>query len=175
MGTTVFIYRSVWKNLLLLLVTLVFVVMGVFALQKHPDDLMLWLGISFFGIGGVFLLFLVLKERLMRTPFLTVTDKSVVMSTLKDWEINFVDVERFFLISMGRTKFIGIEYKPGVEHQKMDDATTLGRWVRQFNVKASGFQESIPADGLTIKPQQLCDLLNERLQSYHSNLSNATK
>jgi hypothetical protein len=46
----------------------------------------------------------------------------------------------------------------------LDDATFLGRLARKFNLSVSGTQESIAVTGLTIKAQELLDLLTDRLQ-----------
>jgi len=61
---------------------------------------------------------------------------------------------------------IGVKYKKNIEAQRLDNAGQWGRAVRNFNVKLVGAQESIAADGLKIKPQALCDLLNERLEEW---------
>ena len=61
---------------------------------------------------------------------------------------------------------IGVKYKKNIEAQRLDNAGQLGRAVRHFNVKVAGAQESIAAAGLKIKPQVLCDLLNERLEKW---------
>jgi hypothetical protein len=45
----------------------------------------------------------------------------------------------------------------------MNDASSAGRTIRKMNERIAGIQESLPADDLTIKPQQLCDLLNMKL------------
>ena len=58
---------------------------------------------------------------------------------------------------------IGIKYKKEVEFQKMNDASSAGRTIRKLNESLVGVQESLLADGLNIKPQELCDLLNMRL------------
>ena len=56
-----------------------------------------------------------------------------------------------------------LPHKKEVELQKMNEASSAGRTVRKINEKIAGSQESLPADDFTIKPQQLCDLLNMKL------------
>lgn len=86
------IYHSVWKYLPTILILLVFTIIFVYAITQGKDT-PLWAlgGLLFFGLGFLFMLFMVLRER--------------------------------------------------------------------FNA-----QEGIHASKLTIKPKQLCDLLNERLK-----------
>ena len=55
------------------------------------------------------------------------------------------------MLGVKHSKMIGIRYKEGVERQKLDDATFLGRLARKFNLSVSGTQESIAVTGLTIR------------------------
>ena len=70
------IYHSLWRMLLLILGCSVFVAIGI-AMVRDPrmgpvNLAMAWLGIVFFGLGGIALLFWLLTERLTRRPFLTI-------------------------------------------------------------------------------------------------------
>jgi hypothetical protein len=40
-----------------------------------------------------------------------------------------------------------------------------GRAVRRFNKSVAGSQEGLLAEGLTIKPKDLCEILNERVKN----------
>ena len=163
------IYHSLWRMLLLILGCAVFVAIGI-AMVRDPrlgavNIAMAWLGIVFFGLGGIALLFWLLTERLTRRSFLTINDESVVYSSpFQQYEIRFADVESFVMLGVKHSKMIGIRYKEGVERQKLDDATFLGRLARKFNLSVSGTQESIAVTGLTIKAQELLDWLTDRLQ-----------
>ena len=168
------IYRSVWRNALLILCCLAFAAGSVLILlDGNEKPLMViiaaWIGILFFGLGGLFVAYLVLKEQLTRTPYLVITDEKVIMNGEKPWEASFADVEIFFLTRVSTARMIGVKYKKNIEAQRLDNAGQLGRAVRHFNVKVAGAQESIGAVGLTIKPQVLCDLLNERLEEFNRN------
>ena len=110
------------------------------------------------------MLFLILRERISHKAYYIITDESVLIdSGMKKWEVRFADVEEFYLINVTSSKQIGIKYKKEVEFQMMSDASSLGRTIRKMNESIAGVQESLPADGLNIKPQALCDLLNMRL------------
>ena len=168
------IYRSVWRNALLILCCLAFAAGSVLILlDGNEKPLMViiaaWIGILFFGLGGLFVAYLVLKEQLTRTPYLVITDEKVIMNEGKPWEASFADVEIFFLTRVSTAWMIGVKYKKSIEDQRLDNASQLGRAVRHFNVKVAGAQESIAADGLKIKPQALCDLLNEKLEEFNRN------
>ena len=111
------------------------------------------------------LLYWLLKERLTGQPFLTITDEGVIYSGgWKQYEIRFADVNSFSLLGGRQNKIIGIHFKDGVERQKMEDANIIGRLARRFNLAVSGTQESISLSGVSMKAQELCDLLNDRLK-----------
>ena len=113
------IYHSIWKNIGLIATCFVFVAMGILMLLRGEQSFIAWTGILFFilffGGGGLFVLFLILRERISHKAYYIITDESV------------------------------------------------GRTFRKLNELLAGVQESLPADGLNIKPQELCDLLNMRL------------
>ncbi len=158
------IYHSIWKNIALMAVCFVFVAMVIIMLLHGEHSFTVWAGILLFGGGGLFVLFLILRERICHKAYYIITDESVLMdSGMKKWEVRFADVEEFYLINVVSSKLIGIKYKKEVEFQKMSDANSAGRTIRKLNESIAGVQESLPADGLNIKPQDLCDLLNMRL------------
>ena len=105
-----------------------------------------------------------MRERINHKPYYIIADECVIIdSGMKKWEVPFADVEEFYLINVMSTKQIGIRYKKEIELQKMNDASNVGRRIRKMNERIAGVQESLLADDLTIKPQQLCDLLNMKL------------
>jgi hypothetical protein len=161
------VYRSIWKYVKVILGSFLLAAASVLILLNHSflifEKIIAWIGVAFFGLGGLFLIFVVLKEKILGKPFLVITDKGVIVDHGKRWEVNFEDVEKFVLYK-NNGKIIGIHYKKGINSKKLNDANPLRRNVRKFNDKIAGFQEGIPADNLTINAQNLCDLLNERRQ-----------
>ena len=69
-------------------------------------------------------------------------------------------------MDLGRAKqrVVNVNFLKQVEEHRIKDASKMGRSVRRFNMRLAGAQESIGAEGLTMKPQALCDLLNSRLK-----------
>ena len=158
------IYHSIRKNIALVAVSFAFVAMGVFQLLNGDNAFIVWADVLFFGLCGLFFVFLMLRERINHKPYYIITDECVIIdSGMKKWEVRFADVEEFYLINVSSSKQIGIKYKKEVEFQKMNEASSAGRTIRKLNERIAGVQESLPADGLNIKPQELCDLLNMRL------------
>ena len=68
--------------LLLIVASLAFAVAG-FSMAIHSTKgfhiVVGWIGVVFFGLGGLYMLYGTLKERLTGKPFLTITDEAVIM------------------------------------------------------------------------------------------------
>ena len=161
------IYHSPWRMLLLVLASLAFAVVGFFITIHSPKGFHIvvgWIGVVFFGLGGLYMLYGMLKERLTGKPFLTITDEAVIMDGMKHAVIRFADVESFNMVKMGKQEFVAVHYKPGVELKKMDEANALDRSIRKLNRQLVNAQENISTTGTGMKVQELCDLLNERLR-----------
>ncbi len=158
------IYHSVKKNIALLAICFAFAAVGVMMLLDGEKTFIAWTSILFFGGGGLFVLYLILRERISGKAYYIITDESVLVdSGMKKWEVRFADVEAFYPIIVGSSKQIGIKYKKDVEFQKMNDASSAGRIFRKLSGMIAGVPESLPVDGLNIDPQELCDLLDMRL------------
>lgn len=167
MMETVRIYHSMWRMLLLAIVSLAMAVGGYLMAIHSPKGFHIvvgWIGVVFFGLGGLYMLYGMLKERLTGKPFLTITDEAVIMEGMKQAVIRFADVESFNVVKMGKQEFVAVHYKPGVELKKMDEANGLDRSIRKLNRQLVNAQENISTTGTGMKAQELCDLLNERMK-----------
>ena len=163
---TIKIYHSPWRMLFLVFACVIFVVGSVFMLEHTKDVfhvVVAWIGIVLFGLGGLYMLYATLKERLTGKPFLTITDDRIISEGLKQTVIHFSDVESFDVVKMRKQQFVAVHYKPGVEQQKLDEADTLDRSIRNLNRRLVNAQENISTVGTGMKAEALCDLLNERL------------
>ena len=100
---TIRIYHSPWRMLLLVLASLVFAVAGFFMAIHSPKGFHIvvgWISVVFFGLGGLYMLYGTLKERLTGKPFLTITDEAVIMDGMKQAVIRFADVKSFNVVKM---------------------------------------------------------------------------
>jgi hypothetical protein len=153
--------------LLLAIVSLAMAVGGYLMAIHSPKGFHIvvgWISVVFFGLGGLYMLYGTLKERLTGKPFLTITDEAVIMEGMKQAVIRFADVESFNVVKMGKQEFVAVHYKPGVELKKMDEANGLDRSIRKLNLQLVNAQENISTTGTDMKAQELCDLLNERMK-----------
>lgn len=157
------IYHSVWKNGITTIGCLAFAVLGLIFLPEDGAPWFVWLAIVFFGLGGLFMAYQVIKEKITHRPYLIITDEFVQMNSGRGWEIRYADVDSFFLTKAMSAKMIGITYKKEIEARKMEEAKEAGRAVRRLNTKIAGTPEAIPAFDLTMKPKEIVEILNERL------------
>ena len=141
------IYHTIWRRelfiaILCLAATFLIPFIGTF----KPGDLGVLL---FLGLTGLYILFTVFRERLLHKPYLTINDESIIMKRKHYPEnvIRFDEVksfERETLSFLGHTSYTGMI----IVHLK----------------NGHGFVNVISAGDLTMKSQDLYELLNERLQ-----------
>ena len=168
------IYHSVWKSLLLVILGFSFTIFLWRMLQIPPANtpffikLITWIGLLFLGFCSLYMLFLLLHQLLTRQPYLTITDQCVIIKTVRTQVINFADVNSFELITYRNNKFIGIHYKRGVANRKNKGANRFDRIIRNLNKRLVNTPETISTTCLTMKTEQLCNLLNERLKQFSS-------
>ena len=108
---TIKIYHSPWRMLFLAFACIIFVVGSVFMLEHTKDVfhvVVAWIGIAFFGLGGLYMLYATLKERLTGKPFLTITDDRIISEGLKQTVIHFSDVESFDVVNMRKQQFVAV-------------------------------------------------------------------
>ena len=159
MNEEVRVYHSVWKNLMLGFLSLLIAGTAGFLLQDSNsrldtvDELIFWSGLILFGAGALFIIY---NDRID----CYVQIKSAYTS------IYYADVEHFRLVNLRSVKFIAIDYKETPLANKMDSASVLMRWGLKFNRNVTGAIENLPADSLTMKANDILELLNNRLETW---------
>ena len=116
-------------------------------IRKYPAPLFL---VCF--IGCVFLLFMVINKILMipKRTYLTINDDRIIIYDKREpEEICFNEVKTFECEIIRLWRF-NIPTDGIIAHLK----------------NGNGYVKTFSAGGLTVKPQRLCDLLNERLSEY---------
>lgn len=167
------IYQSLWRNMLLGVLCLAFAVGGCMIIKDDYCNLMTkvlggWLSVVFFGGGGLFVIILTLYNRIRCTPLLIIHNDRLEMYVQRKavyHTVYFADVKRFRLINVFHTKQIAIDYKVVPFINKFEESSGVKQRVMRFNFNTLGAIESIPADNLTMKGKDICDLLNERLRT----------
>ena len=107
------IYHSSWRMLSLDLACLSLVAGSVF-MPEHTMDvfqfIIAWISIVFFCLGGLYMRYATMKERLTGKPFLTITDKDMISESVKQTVIRFADVESFEVAKMRNQQFVDVHY-----------------------------------------------------------------
>lgn len=160
------IYRIVWKHLLAAIVCLALTAIAFISHSQGKGGAgEVTVGL-FFGLGGLFLLYLTWKVR--HRPYLTITDKCLTQSradsSLPDHTVRFTEVDHFeltpFNILLPLERDLKVFYKKDKDKQKVFSPTFLGRLAAKL---FSGADEYIAIHGINMNAQDLCDLLNERV------------
>ncbi len=152
---------------MLLGASLLFILAGIFILHMHRNVFHLvvgWGTILVFGCFGIVLLFSFLKERLFGQAHLTINDEELTYRRLRTIHVRFADVASFEVREFNGHDFIAINYKPDVERQKMQDASIFGYLIRSMNKRLIDALDSISVTDISMKADELCHLLNERLK-----------
>lgn len=164
------LYHKVWAMLPVLLVLLALTIVFVIPLSQGKGSLAWnWSLLLFSGSAFLFFLFIILRERLVHKPPLIITEDKVIDNNVgRIKEYHFTDIHHFDLIIYPglyvSRAVIRIHYMPSVETKKMSEAKGMDRICRKMNIAMMNAQDSIQVTNLTMKPRQLCDLLNERLK-----------
>ena len=161
------IYSSLWRMMLLLGASLLFILAGIFILHMHRNMFHLvvgWGSILVFGCFGIVLLFSFLKERFFGQAHLTINNEELTYRRFRTIHIRFADVASFEVREIGDNEFVAINYKPDVERQKMQDASIFGYLFRSMNKRLIDALDSISVTDISMEADELCHLLNERLK-----------
>lgn len=175
MNEEVRVYHSVWKNLMLGFLSLLIAGTAGFLLQDSNsrldtvDELIFWSGLILFGASGLFIIISILYNKSQNRPlFIIYNDRMDFYVQIKSayTSIYYADVEQFRLVNLRSVKFIAIDYKETPLAYKMDSASVLMRWGLKFNRNVTGAIENLPADSLTMKANDILELLNNRLMTW---------
>ncbi len=161
------IYSSLWRMILLILASILFVLGGIFILHMHRNMFHLvvgWVSILFFGCCGIIFLFSFLKERLFDQPHLTITDEELTYRRFRTIHVRFADVASFEVREIGDNEFVAINYRPDVERQMIQDANIFGYLYRSMNKRLINALDSISVTDISMTADELCNILNERLR-----------
>ena len=93
---------------------------------------------------------------------LVITDTSLTVKTKEEWIVQFDGVESFYVDKFKGLTFIGIRYKDNTEEAKTDEEIAQNRKLRSKSA-LRGYPYEIYVRGLSKTPQEICNLLNQRI------------
>ena len=94
---------------------------------------------------------------------LIVTDVQLRVNAPEPWVVQLSGVESFYVDKFKGHKFIGIRYKDNIEGGFSEEVIAEGR-KRRFKAGMQGYPYEVYVSGLSMKPQEICDLLNSRIK-----------
>lgn len=168
------IYQSVWKNMLLSVLCLAFAVGGCYIVRSDDCSAVVkiiggWLNILFFGGGGLFLIAVTLYNSIRHIPMLMIhADRVDVSKPFRGIcrTVDFADVESFRLVKVYSTVQIAIDYNVTGMVNEVEKSSSLRRKMMAYNFDMIGAADTIPVVNLTMKGDEICDILNSRLKSH---------
>ncbi len=174
------VYHSSWKILYRLLLCVVMIMVSLFlvfndGIQRPGAKFWGWVGIIFFGGIGLVVavcLFYMLIRRIPNIKIFNDRMEYYVPMQMKYKTVYFRDVEGFRLINMSsKARLITIDYKPDVigEEYEAEETSGFKKWLLSISYEYTGAIETIQADVYKIDGEEICDILNERLQDFYEN------
>ena len=158
------VYKSFWKYDLGLALSLTFIVWGVYMFQNKDDAYKAgpMILIVMFGIFA----FCTIIRYIWRRPKLEITDEAVRVNSDEAWEVRFEDVESFDTFKYNGHDVIEVRYKQGSENWAPEEEIIDSRKsrVRYPENLHPGKPYEIYVTGLSMKCEQLCDILNGRIR-----------
>ena len=97
-----------------------------------------------------------------RRTYLVITDHQLKVNASEPWVVQLSGVNSFYVGKYKGHKFIGIRYKDNIEGGITDEWVAKGRKQR-FKASLQGYPYEIYVRFLSMKPQEICDLLNSRI------------
>ena len=96
-----------------------------------------------------------------RRTKLVITDVQLRVNAPEPWVVQLSGVESFYLDKFKGRTFIGIRYKEGAWEAHKENLTEDRK--RRSKAAMQGYPYEVYVSGLTMKPQEICDLLNSRI------------
>ena len=101
-------------------------------------------------------------EYIYRRTRLVINDYSLTVRTREEWIVQFEGVDSFYVDKFNGRTFIGIRYKENTEEAIADAEIAKDRKQRS-KAALQGYPYEVYVSGLSMKPQEICDLLNSRI------------
>ncbi len=177
------VYYSPGKILYRLLLCVVMIMVSLFlafndSVQRLGAEFWGWIGIIFFFLAGLVVGVSLFYMLIRRIPYIKIFDDRMeyyVPMRMKYKTVYFRDVEGFRLINMSsKARLITIDYKPDIigEEYEAEETSGLKKWLFSINYEYTGAIEAIQADVYKIDGEEICDILNERVQVFNDACGN---
>ena len=160
---TIKVYESFWNSDNRLALSLTFCIWAVYMILESQSE---HSGLILLGMFGIFAISTILNY-IWRKPKLIIYDQVIKVNSPEPWVVHLNDVEVFYPTSYRGQEAIGVCYKQGTENWKPEEEIVESRKsrIRYPENLHPGKPYEIYVTGLSMRCQQLCDMLNERLEN----------
>ena len=152
---------KVWIYILLAIAVWFAIIMGISRAVGGPGAI----GADKYHMITMFIcitLIILVPAYIKRKTKLVVTDVQLRVNAPEPWVVQLSGVESFYVGKFKGRKFIGIRYKDNIEGGFPEEVITEGR-KRRFKAAMQGYPYEVYVGGLSKTPQEICDLLNSRI------------
>ena len=154
------IYGSKWNLIVGIVMFFFFMTECMFGMyhSEHNNWSVIAIPATMFALNTAFCIIALAT----RKPKLSITDFSVMVNTNVPWEVLFEEVDSFYPTSYKGEDVIGIRYKKDIEDGLTIEEVEDGISMRKKTLLNPGEPYDIYVTGLSKKPKDILNLLNER-------------
>lgn len=131
--------------------------------------ILMWVGVVFFGGGALCLLIDAIRNRLKGIAQVVIHSDSVdyyIAAKRTYHTFHFADVERFRQVVSCDNNFVAVDFTADATSRIVGEKTALQLKLSKMNKLLVGSDDAICADNLSMKVDELVNVLNERLKKY---------
>ena len=151
----------VWVYMLLAMIAVFAVIMGASVAIGGPGAI----GANKYCMITIFVciaVFNIVPAFIKRQTYLVITDVQLRVNAPEPWVVQLSGVDSFYVDKYKGRKLIGIRYKDNIEAGITDEQIAKDRKQRS-KAALQGYPYEIYVRFLSMKPQEICDLLNARI------------
>ena len=152
---------KVWIYILLVMIAVFAVIMGSSVAIGGPGAI----GANKYYMITIFVCiaaFNIVPAFIKRQTYLVITDVQLRVNAPEPWVVQLSGVDSFYVDKYKGRKLIGIRYKDNIEAGITDEQIAKDRKQRS-KAALQGYPYEIYVRFLSMKPQEICDLLNARI------------
>ena len=150
--------NKVWIGVLLAMLALIAVLLGINYNARGWDSVLDML--PFFIMIMIINL---IPPYISHRTRLVITDTSLIVKSKEEWVVRLSGVESFYVDKFKGRTFIGIRYKKDTWEAGKENLVDDRKW--RLKADMQGYPYEIYVRGLSRTPQEICNLLNQRLNS----------
>lgn len=149
---------KVWVYAILAMLAIIAVLLGINYNARGMD--MTLDSIPFFMI---MMIITIIPNFISSRTRLVITDTSLIVKTKAEWVVRLSGVESFYVDKFNGRTFIAIRYKEDTWEAGKENLVDDRKW--RLKADMQGYPYEIYVNWLSKTPNEICDLLNQRINS----------